>query len=292
MRILILGGIGEAVKLARRLAPIHTVTYSLAGKGRAPELPCSTRVGGFGGAEGLAAFLGENGIELLIDATHPHAAQISRNAAKAARTAGIPLWAYRRPPWRPEFGDDWRLVADWAGIMAALREFRRPFFTIGLEPLRHAAAIPPEQHWLVRCLAAEPPVSSRLTLLCAIGPFSLEQELALLREGRIDVLVVKNSGGAAVEAKLTAARQLHISVVMLERPALPKADREFTELERLAAEVEHPNNNPNRPGINVTDDSTPSLASPPDIPPRLIRNLPLRKESYITRFFRNSPISC
>ena len=108
MRILILGGIGEAVRLARRLAPVHTVTYRVVGKGRMPELPCPTRVGGFGGAKGLAAFLSENGIELLIDATHPYAAQISRNAAQAAQAASIPLWACRRPAWRPQPGDDWR----------------------------------------------------------------------------------------------------------------------------------------------------------------------------------------
>ncbi|MCU0807920.1 MAG: cobalt-precorrin-6A reductase [Candidatus Contendobacter sp.] len=235
--VLILGGIGEAVKLARRLSPSHAVTYSLAGKGRAPDLPCAVRVGGFGGAEGLAAFLRDNSIELLIDATHPYAAQISRNAAQAARAAGVPLWAYRRPPWRPQLGDDWRSVADWAAMMTALREFKRPFFTIGLEPLRHAAAIPPDQHWLVRCLAADPLAAPRLTLLRATGPFELEQELALLRDDQIDVLVAKNSGGGAVAAKLSAARRLQIPVVMLKRPALPVADREFAEVERLAVEL-------------------------------------------------------
>ena len=237
MRLLILGGIGEAVKLARMLSPSHAVTYSIAGKGRAPDLPCSTRVGGFGGAEGLAAFLRDNDIELLIDATHPYAAQISRNAARAARPSSVPLWAYRRPPWRPGPGDDWRSVADWVGMMTALREFERPFFTMGLEPLRHVADIPPGQHWLVRCLAAEPPAAPRLTLLCATGPFLLAEEAALLRDHRVDVLAAKNSGGGAVEAKLAAARQRQIPVVMLERPALPAADREFAEVGRLAAEL-------------------------------------------------------
>ncbi len=237
MRILILGGIGEAVKLARMLAPIHAVIYSLAGKGRPPDLPGPLRVGGFGGGAGLAAFLRENGVELLIDATHPYAAQISRNALDAARRAGIPLWAYRRPAWRPEPGDDWRSVANWAELAAALREFKRPFFTIGLEPLRHAAEIPAEQHWLVRCLAAEQSASPRLTVRCATGPFTLEQELALLRDYRINALAAKNSGGGAVEAKLAAARQQHIPVVMLERPALPAADREFADVEDLAAEL-------------------------------------------------------
>ena len=235
MRILILGGIGEAVKLARRLAAVHTVLYSVAGKGRLPELPCPVRSGGFGGSEGLAAFLRDHAIDVLIDATHPYAAQISRHAATAARQADIPLWAYRRPPWQPEIGDDWRFVANWPGVMTAVREFQRPFFTIGLEPLQHLAEIPPEQHWLVRCLAAESPASSRLTLLCATGPFTLAQELTLLREGQIDVLVAKNSGGGAVEAKLAAARQLRIPVVMLERPLLPVAEWEFADVEQLAA---------------------------------------------------------
>lgn len=237
MRLLILGGIGEAVKLARRLAPFHVVTYSIAGKGRAPDLSCAVRVGGFGGSEGLAAFLRDHRIELLIDATHPYAAQISRNAAQAARAAGVPLWAYRRPAWQPQLGDGWRSVADWAEIMTALQEFKRPFFTIGLEPLRHVATIPPEQYWLVRCLAADPPVSPRLTVLCAAGPFSLEQESALLRDYQIDALAAKNSGGGAVAAKLAAARQLSIPVVLLERPVLPAAEREFAEVKRLAAEL-------------------------------------------------------
>ncbi len=238
MRILLLGGIGEAVKLARRLAPVHAVIYSVAGKGRAPDVPCSIRCGGFGGAEGLAAFLKEQGIELLIDATHPYAAQISQNAAQAARMAGIPLWAYRRPAWRPEPGDDWRPVANWVGMMVALREFERPFFTIGLEPLRHVAAIPSGQHWLVRCLAAEQPSSPSLTLLCATGPFALEQERALLQDRRIDVLVAKNSGGGAVAAKLAAARELRIPVVMLERPVLPGAHREMTNVSDLVAALQ------------------------------------------------------
>ena len=233
MRILLLGGIGEALKLARILTPIHTVVYSVAGKGRVPDLSCAVRVGGFGGVEGLMVFLREQGIEQLIDATHPYAAQISQNAGLAARLVDIPLWAYRRPAWRPEPGDDWRFVVDWTGIMIALRAFQRPFFTTGLEPLRHVADLSPEQHWLVRCLAAESPTSSRLILLRATGPFTLEQELALLRDYQIDVLVAKNSGGAAVAAKLTAARQLKIPVVMLERPTLPAVDREFTEVESM-----------------------------------------------------------
>lgn len=236
MRILLLGGIGEAIWLVRRLAPLHAVTYSVAGRGRIPALPCPVRVGGFGGVAGLAGFLEEGGIELLIDATHPYAAQMSRHAAMAATEAGVSRWAYRRPPWQPQSGDDWRLVTDWPAIQAAIDGFRRPFFTLGLEPLQHAEAIPPHQHWLVRCLAAATP-SANLTVLSVLGPFAVEQELELLRAHAIDVLVAKNSGGHAVAAKLAAARELRIPVVMLERPPLPPAEREFGDIGMLAADL-------------------------------------------------------
>ncbi len=235
MRILILGGIGEAVMLARMLTPVHAVIYSVAGKGRIPDLPCSVRSGGFGGSEGLATFLCEHGIELLIDATHPYAAQISNNAAQAAQWANVSLWAYRRPAWQPSSDDDWRSVADWAGLIAVLREFQRPFFTIGLDPLRRWVEIPLDQHWLVRCLKAEPISSPRLTLLCAIGPFTLEQELTVLRDYQIDVLIAKNSGGDAVEAKLAAARQFKIPVILLERPVLPMANLVFSAIHMLVS---------------------------------------------------------
>jgi len=211
------------------------VIYSLAGKGRRPELPCPVKVGGFGGGAGLATFLREQAIERLIDTTHPYAAQMSRNAAQAAHLTGVPLWAYRRPSWRPEVGDNWRFVANWSELLAAVRAFRRPFFTIGLEPLRQSAAIPQHQHWLVRCLGAETPASPQLTVLGVTGPFALEAELALLQQWQIDVLVAKNSGGDAVAAKLAAARQLQIPVILLERPALPGADREFATVDAMLA---------------------------------------------------------
>ncbi|CAI3809832.1 Precorrin-6A reductase [Pseudomonas sp. MM223] len=143
-RILLLGGVTEALAIARRLGPQHV--YSLAGIGRVPQdLQCQVRVGGFGGAEGLASYLREAGITLLIDATHPYAAQISRNAASAARSAGVTCWALRRPAWQAQAGDDWREIEDWAGLIEALKLFRRPLFTLGREPLQHLDEIPPEQ---------------------------------------------------------------------------------------------------------------------------------------------------
>lgn len=238
-RILLLGGTGEARQLAQRLASHHELTYSLAGRGRIPELPCPVRLGGFGGAAGLAAFLDEGGFELLIDATHPYAARISTNAYSAAQQAGIPLWAYRRPPWQPISGDDWRMVHDWSEVGMAIAGFRRPFFTMGLEPLQHVDTIPPGQRWLVRCLARRPSAPA-LIVLAAVGPFTLEQELALMRAYRIDVLVSKNSGGSAIVAKLSAARRLGIPVVMLERPPLPPADYTFSAIEPLIAQLISP----------------------------------------------------
>lgn len=224
-RILLLGGIGEALAIARQL-PSDAI-YSLAGLGKVPsDLPCQVRVGGYGGAEGLARFIAAEGIGLLIDATHPYAAQISRNAAHAAQLAGIPCWALRRPGWQPGPGDDWREVGDWAELTAALAPFRRPLFTLGREPLEHLHEIPAHQHWTVRCLTAQPPVP-RAEILGARGPFALDDERALMARIDCDVLVSKNSGSQATEHKLQAARERGIPVLVLKRPALPGVEREF-----------------------------------------------------------------
>jgi precorrin-6A/cobalt-precorrin-6A reductase len=238
MRILLLGGVGEAVQLARRLAGRYELTYSLAGRARPKaDLPYSVRVGGFGGVTGLRDFLRQEFIELLLDVTHPYADQISRHAVLAARQAGIPVWAYRRPPWQPETGDNWWLFRDWSELRIALAAFYRPLFTIGLEPLRHVHEIGPDQHWLVRCLEAQPEPSPRLTVLNAIGPFSLEEELQRLRHCQADLLISKNSGGKAVAAKLQAARLTGIPVLMWQRPELPAVDEEFDAVETIAGRL-------------------------------------------------------
>lgn len=235
-RILLLGGIGEALQLAQRLAEDHELTYSLAGRFRAPQLPCAVRMGGFGGVAGLSAFLKEGYFDLLIDATHPYAARISTHAHRAAEQTAIPLWAYRRPAWQAVAGDDWRVVSDWTETLTAIKEFRRPLFTTGIEPLQHTHAILPGQHWLVRCLEKRS-AAPHLTVLGARGPFSVEDELSLMQDYRIDVLISKNSGGAATAAKLIAARRLGIPVVMLKRPVLPAADQEFADIDTLIAQT-------------------------------------------------------
>lgn len=230
-RVLLLGGTGDALRIARQLGPGHV--YSLAGLGKVPDdLSCEVRVGGFGGSDGMARYIEDERIGLVIDATHPYAAQISANAAKASGAMRVPCWALRRLGWQPQAGDDWRMVGDWAELTAALASFRRPLFTLGREPLAHLDEIPPQQFWTVRCLDAHE-VKPRARILATRGPFTLEGERALFNAEAFDVVVSKNSGGSATEAKLEVARERGLPVVMLRRPALPAVDREFANVADL-----------------------------------------------------------
>ena len=230
-RILLLGGVSEALAIARRLGPDHV--YSLAGLGKVPDdLACQVRVGGYGGAEGLARFMNDEGIGLLVDATHPYAAQISRNAAQASRLAGVACWALRRPGWQAGPGDDWREVADWPELIEALKDFRRPFFTLGREPLEHLHEIPAHQYWTVRCLQSLPG-AERAEVIGARGPFSLAGERELFAQLDSDVLISKNSGSQSTEPKLQVARERGLPVLILKRPELPLVDREFDSTEAL-----------------------------------------------------------
>ena len=232
-RILLLGGVTEALVIARALGPQHV--YSLAGIGRVPtDLTCEVRVGGYGGAEGLAAYLRAENIGLLIDATHPYAAQISANAAQAVRLAGVECWALRRPAWQARVGDDWREVADWAELMTALQAFHRPLFTLGREPLQHLDEIPAGQFWTLRALEACVG-NARCEVIGARGPFRLEDERLLFERRQVDVLISKNSGSSATEPKLEVARERGIPVLILKRPVLPVVDREFMGVEQLLA---------------------------------------------------------
>jgi precorrin-6A/cobalt-precorrin-6A reductase len=226
MRILILGGTGEASVLARALAgrPDRSVVLSLAGRTAAPKPePVPTRVGGFGGAEGLARYLRSEGVTRLIDATHPFAATMSGHAARAAALTGVPLLAIRRPAWQRASSDAWTEVDGFAEAVTALgSKPRRVFLTIGRQEAGAFAAAP--QHiYLARTV--EPldgilPVP-HLTALEARGPYDAEAEAALMRATGTEILVSKNSGGAATYGKIAAARVLGIPVVMVRRPAKP-----------------------------------------------------------------------
>ena len=237
-RILLLGGVTEALAIARTLGPQHV--YSLAGVGRVPtDLRCEVRVGGYGGAEGLAQYIDEQGIDLLVDATHPYAAQISQNAARAAQLSAIPCWALRRPAWQPQPCDDWREVADWAELVEALKLFHRPLFTLGREPLAHVHEIPDSQFWTLRALDVYPG-NARCEVIGARGPFVLEDERRLFEHRSIDVLISKNSGSSATEPKLQVARERGIPVLVLKRPELPKVAREFHTTHALISALSTP----------------------------------------------------
>jgi precorrin-6A/cobalt-precorrin-6A reductase len=241
-RILILGGTLEARQLAARLAARGlAVTLSLAGRTKAPAPQgVPTRIGGFGGAEGLAAHLRAEAIALLVDATHPYAAQISANAATAAKAAGIPLVALRRPPWTPVAGDQWTEVATVPDAVAALGDAPRTvFLTLGRQELQPFTAAP-QHRYLIRSVdPVEPPLTvPNATYILARGPFDETVDRALLEAHAIDTIVAKNSGGPASYGKIAAARALGIAVMLIARPALPPADTAET-VEDAEAMVAH-----------------------------------------------------
>jgi len=223
VRVLILGGTGEARELATGLLAAGTqVLSSLAGRVGQPRLPGGpVRSGGFGGADGLAAFIRAEGITHLVDATHPFAGAITANAARAAAEAGVPRLVLCRPAW--ESDPSWQTFADIGAAAAAVRDWPgdRVFLTTGRGDLA-AFAGDGRHHFLVR--AVDPPggiAPPHLTLILDRGPYPAAQEAALLREHRIGLLVSKNSGGAMTAGKLTAARDLGVAVFMVRRPPLP-----------------------------------------------------------------------
>ncbi|MFC5063303.1 cobalt-precorrin-6A reductase [Actinomycetospora atypica] len=221
-RILVLGGTAEARELADALAaePGVVVTTSLAGRTRDPRLPAGdVRTGGFGGVEGLAAALGQ--VDLLLDATHPFAARMTDHAAIAAAATGVPLVVLRRPGWTEGPGDHWIRVPTTRAAAVAVVGYRHVFLAIGRqgvgEFLGTSVAV-------VRSIEAPDVLPPGAELVLARGPFALDDERALLRRHEVDVVVAKDSGGAT-EAKLTAARELGVPVVLVDRPALPPGVR-------------------------------------------------------------------
>ena len=242
-RILILGGTAEARQLATRLGQRRdlAVTLSLAGRTASPAAqPVPVRIGGFGGAQGLAGHLIAGRIDALIDATHPYAAIMSANAACAAVTARVPLLALRRPPWTPVAGDRWIEVADLRAAVAALGETpRRIFLALGrkdLAPFTEA----PQHHYLVRSVdPLEPPLAvPNASYVVARGPFTECGDRALLTAHAIDSVIARNSGGSATYGKIAAARALALPVIMLRRPPLPLVAAVET-IEAVAAWIDH-----------------------------------------------------
>jgi precorrin-6A/cobalt-precorrin-6A reductase len=237
MRVLILGGSTEGSRLAARLAqdPAFEPTLSLAGRTRNPRPPTIPyRIGGFGGAAGLAAYLKAEGIDLLADATHPFAERMSTNAALAARETRTPLVVLSRPPWTPGPGDRWSEYAEAGTAAQAIGATpRRVFLTVGRLQLA-AFETAPQHEYLIRTIDPPEPAPNlpHYRLLLARGPFAVEDEIGLMRAERIEVLATKNSGGEATRAKLDAARSLGLEVILIRRPPAPDA-MTFHSLEAL-----------------------------------------------------------
>ncbi|MXQ13905.1 cobalt-precorrin-6A reductase [Microvirga makkahensis] len=236
MRILVLGGTTEASALAARLAgrSEFNPVLSMAGRTSDPRpLPIPTRIGGFGGVKGLARYLRDERTEAVVDATHPFAGIMSRNAAEACAQTGVPLLALRRPPWIRQAGDRWIGVPNTEAAVTALgEEPRRVFLTVGRLELPPFAAAP--QHtYLVRTIE---PVGDALPVpnLRAIrdrGPFDESAERRLMECERVEVVVTKNSGGTATYPKIAAARALGLPVILVARPAKPAGVEEVTSAE-------------------------------------------------------------
>ncbi|AWB50729.1 cobalt-precorrin-6A reductase (plasmid) [Gemmobacter aquarius] len=224
-RILLLGGTTEASLMAQALARAGLdAVFSYAGRTDSPApQPLATRVGGFGGVPGLVAWLRDHRISHVIDATHPFAAQMSRNAITACAQTGIALVGLERAAWQPGPGDDWRTVLDVDAAVTTLPDApARVFLAIGKQTLAPFAA-KPQHHYLLRLV--DPPTGPlplpRASVVIARGPFDMASDAALLRDHAITHIVAKNAGGTGAEAKLTAARARGLPVILIDRPVLP-----------------------------------------------------------------------
>ncbi len=226
LRVLLLGGTTEASQIGHELAAAGVAgVYSYAGRTATPVTqPLPTRVGGFGGVDGFCEYIRREQITHVIDATHPFASQISRNAAEACAKMATPLIAYLRAPWTAAPGDKWQHVADVEDAAVGLPDQpARIFLAIGRQHLNPFAAKP--QHFYLLRLVDAPDTALPLPnagIVLARGPFTIEGDLALLRDHRITHVVARNAGGEGARAKLDAARALGLPVIMIDRPILPE----------------------------------------------------------------------
>ena len=245
LKVLLLGGTGDARALAARLAVDNRfeASVSLAGAVERPEAyPLPVRTGGFGGVEGLSGWLTDNAVGALVDATHPFAVAISRNAAAAARATGTPIVRLDRPAWRPAPADRWREVGDLDEAVAALPVGARPFLAVGRKEIARFANRT-DLDCLMRMI--DPPGEEervpRGRLVLARPAQDVDAEIALLSEHGVTHVVAKNSGGRWGEAKLIAARRLGLPVILVRRPpaldvpAVPDVDGVFDWLGGLSA---------------------------------------------------------
>ncbi|WP_299369120.1 cobalt-precorrin-6A reductase [uncultured Tateyamaria sp.] len=240
--LLILGGTTEATAFANAAAERGlTGTVSFAGRVDRPKRqPLPQRIGGFGGISGLVDHLQAEGITHVIDATHPFAAQMSRNAIAACAQAGVPLIALTRAAWTATQGDDWTHVPDIAGAVAALDQpAQRVMLAVGRMHLDDFAPNP-QHFYLLRLVdpPKDPPPFPDHHVLVSRGPFTAADDAMLMQKHRIDLVVSKNAGGTGAYAKITAARALGLPVLMIDRPDIP-ARAEANSVAEVMAWLDH-----------------------------------------------------
>ena len=225
MRALILGGIADASLLAAEIARAGIdAVYSYGGRTRTPaDQPLPTRIGGFGGVNGLADYIRRESITHVIDATHPFAADMSRHAIEACAATGTPLIALERAPWVKAPGDIWIEVADINTAVAALPEApANVFLAIGRQHIAPFSARPQHAYTLRFVDPPEAPLPFAANVIVSRGPFTLDGELEMMRARGIAWIVARNSGGNGARAKIDAARMLGLPVIMISRPQLPE----------------------------------------------------------------------
>lgn len=229
MSLLLLGGTADARRIAEILHSRGVpVLYAIAGLVRKPELSCTVVSGGFSQFGGLESFVKHRRISTILDATHPYAEKMSATAISVAKQCGINCWRYYRPQWQPGKNDNWQSFPSWDDLLKQLSSKKKIFFSAGQITQAVVDSLGRDQSAVLRT-AAQPQLllPNTFTWIKAIGPFKVDDELALMRQYEIDVVVSKNSGGNATSAKLVAARELNIPVFMLKRPTLPISEREF-----------------------------------------------------------------
>lgn len=236
MKILLLGGTSDAIRLAKQLIMLNIdLTYSIAGLVRQPSLNCKIHKGGFQGK--LSQYLKEHQFDLLLDATHPYAAKMSRQAIQASQNTNTACWQYIRPAWHEQQEDNWIAFHNWNNLRPKILNYHRPFFALGQEPLKHIHTIPKHQHWTIRTAIQRYIKHPQLTIITAIGGFSLDEELALFEQQQFDVLICKNSGGDTVVNKLAAAKQHKLPVMMQSRLAQIEATKTFSSIDKMVYKI-------------------------------------------------------
>jgi precorrin-6A/cobalt-precorrin-6A reductase len=223
MKLLILGGTSDAIKLCKLALQKYTVIYSIKGIVRQPQLNCEVHSGGFDGVQGLIAFLHQQRIDCLVDATHPYAMKISHYAELAAKHGCLPCFHYIRPAWQQQSGDDWIFFDNMMALTSLLnttsKQNLRLFFTIGQLSSEFLARKNPQQDYIVRsAIASTVKQANKIEWINSIGPFELENERQCFHHYQVDALISKNSGGESVAAKIKIAAEMKLPVYMRRRP--------------------------------------------------------------------------